>query len=88
MNKPVISYVSNFKTIQQQPIIVNRNGSLYTNKQELTDFMDLLYVHPKSDTYIYVKCHCGKEYQYKTKIDVPENNTNCICGKVIFKYNS
>lgn len=58
----------------------------WINKTELTDFVDSIWVHPLSDTYVYIVCCCKREYRYITKADVPASNVVCPCGREIITY--
>ena len=50
----------------------------WANKAELVAYVDQLYVPPTSDTYLYIQCTCGRNYDYATSGDVPVSNTNWI----------
>ena len=58
----------------------------FANKTELTDFIDLLYVPPTSDTYLEIVCQCAVEYVYAVKEDVPATNLVCDCGRKVIEY--
>ena len=91
--KPRISYVA-----QLRPLTLDANASVvrkkvdestmvnWANKTELTDFVDSLYVHPSSNSYVWIKCQCGIEYNYATKTAVPSGNITCACGRRVIKY--
>jgi hypothetical protein len=92
--KPVISYVAN----QILPLIPELNVSViqkkvsktefinWANKTELTDYVDLLYVHPLSDCYIYLQCQCGMIHEFVNKAAVPDTNLTCDCGRKLIEY--
>ena len=90
--KPVIQYVGAKNSTNIEPFAIVRkkiDKTTYINwmdKTEFTDFVDLLYVHPRSDTYVYVVCGCGLEYIYTTKVDVPASDVTCSCGRKIIEY--
>lgn len=89
--KPVLQHIANERPLSLDdnlPIVKQKNGSLWSNKTALTNYVDSLYVHPDSDTYLYVKCGCGEEYSYTTKTSVPSSNTTCTCGRKIIEYGS
>lgn len=77
-----------------RPLALDNNASLlkkadninWADKTELTDYIDLLYVSPNSDTYLYVKCDCGIDYIYTEKSDVPSDDVTCSCGRNVIKY--
>ena len=93
--KPRIQYQA-----QERPLALDNDAAIvrkkvnkttfvnWANKTELTDFIDALYVHPLSDTYLYVICQCGTEYPYTTKANVPSSNVTCSCGRKIIEYGS
>jgi len=58
----------------------------WNDKKELTDYIDSLYVPSTSNCYLHIKCHCGVEYVYLNKIEVPAENKICICGHKIIVY--
>lgn len=89
--KPRLGFTSNKRPQpldDNAPIVKKNDNTLYANKTELTDYIDLLYVHPSSDTYLYAECECGIEYEYATKNDVPASDVTCTCGRRIIEYNS
>jgi len=93
--KPVISYVAN-----KIPLNTELNVSIvqkkidkttfrnWNDKTEFTDYVDSLYVHPRSDCYVYIKCQCDTEYVYANKTAVPVSNITCSCGRKVIKYGS
>lgn len=95
-NKPIISFQAN----QVVPLTQQLNTSIirkkvskteyrnWDSKTELTDFVDTIYKPPTSDCYIFVKCQCGKEYEYIDKTEVPSENLTCTCGRKILQYNT
>lgn len=91
---PVIKYETTVLPLNDQfnlSIVRKRTDVDYinwANKTELTDFVDSLYVPPKSDTYMYIICQCGAEYIYVTKDDVPDTNVVCSCGRNVLIYGS
>lgn len=58
----------------------------WQEKNELTSFIDTLYVDPKSDTYLLIICQCGTEFNYATKSDVPTSSVICNCGRNVLIY--
>ena len=94
MTKPRISYIGTSLPLSafNDPIVRQKlNKTSYqdwTNKTALTNYVDSLYVHPDSDVYLHVKCGCGIDYAYTLQADVPAVNTNCTCGRKLFKYAS
>lgn len=90
--KPVIKYQCKAAVpvaLNPNAIVMKKVGQSYVNwenKTELTDFIDLLYVPPTSDTYMYAICCCGKDYIYTTKDDVPATDVTCTCGKKVIEY--
>lgn len=87
--KPIITYKRDSLLpleLSNRSLICKRDGSEFANKQELTDFVDTLYVPPTSDTYILANCSCSRNYSYATKEDVPEENINCVCERKILEY--
>lgn len=89
--KPRLQYIS-----VKRPLALDGNTSIvkksdntnWSNKTELTDFIDLLYVSPSSDTYLYAKCDCNLDYIYVEKADVPGDDVVCSCGRNVIKYGS
>ena len=89
--KPRIKYVSNKRPIELDDnlsIVKKSNGVKWNNKTELTNYIDSLYVHPNSDTYLYVECHCGETYTYANKSNVPSSSVTCSCSRKIIEYSS
>ena len=90
--KPVISFEAKSKVpvaLVNKSLVAKKTGDNYTNKTERTDYVDTLYVHPSSDTYLYAKCQCGQEYSYVDKAAVPSSNLNCSnCSRKIIEYGS
>lgn len=93
--KPRIQYKADERplTLDDNSAIVKRRVNKTTfvnweNKTELTNFIDTLYVHPQSDTYLYVICQCGIEYPYVNKANVPSSNVTCSCGRKVIEYGS
>jgi hypothetical protein len=92
--KPVVSYEADQifpLTTQLNKAIVMKKLSKtsyrnWTNKAELTAYVDTLYVPPRSDCYLFVKCQCGVEYTYATKTAVPSANVTCTCGRKVIEY--
>jgi len=91
--KPVIGYVANKIPLNTElnVAIVQKKVDKTTfrnwnDKTELTDYVDSLYVHPRSDCYVYVKCQCNTEYEYANKVAVPGTNLTCSCGRKIIEY--
>ena len=87
--KPILSYkdqVSLPPEITPKPLVRKRSGEDWANKTELTDFIDQLWVHPSSDTYLQAVCRCKLEYNYPAKEDVPATDFDCTCGREIFEY--
>jgi hypothetical protein len=91
VHKPVISYIAtkglariDIPIIQKK--ICKKEYCNWKNKLEFTNFLDTLYVPPSSTCYVYVKCHCNKEYIYENKLSIPENNFYCFCGRKIIEY--
>lgn len=93
--KPVVKY-----TTIEVPINGNLNVPIvrkkvtkteyvnWADKTEFTDAVDLLYVPPTSDTYVYIICQCGQEYIYVDKTEVPSSNLTCSCGRKVIEYGS
>lgn len=90
--KPRIKFQAN-----NIPLIAQLNTSIvrkrlesgyvnFTNKTDLTDYVDQLYNPPMSDTYLYIVCQCKKEFIYTTKSDVPSSNVICNCGRKVIIY--
>ena len=91
--KPIIYYEANVvpTELHNNSAIVRKKVDETTyvnwaNKAELTDFIDLLYVHPLSDTYLAITCQCGREYNYTAKADVPKGDVACSCGREVIVY--
>ena len=88
--KPRISFIAQALLpveLSNNSLVLKKNGTNYSDKTELTDFIDGLYEHPDSDTYLYCKCQCGEEYSYVDKTSVPDSNTNCTaCSRKIIEY--
>lgn len=92
--KPIISYAAQ----QILPLIPELNVSVvrkkvdkttyrnWTNKTELTDYVDQLYVPPTSNCYLFIKCQCNMEHEYTNKTDVPATNLTCTCGRKLVEY--
>ena len=92
--KPRISFNS-----QERPLTLDNNAAIvrkrvnkttfvnWNNKAELTNFIDSLYVHPLSNTYLYIICQCRREFIYSDKASVPSSNVNCSCGRKVIEYN-
>jgi hypothetical protein len=90
--KPRISYIASHvpvgllnRSIAQHKID-STNYRNWHNKNELTSYIDTLYNHPQSDTYLAIRCQCGKEYNYVTKNDVPASNVTCECTRKVIEY--
>jgi hypothetical protein len=91
VHKPVISYIATRgMTPIDTPVVQKKLSKTeycnWKNKQEFIDFVDSLYVPPKSTCYVYVKCHCGREYVYEDKFTIPDNNFTCVCDRKIIEY--
>jgi len=91
--KPVVKFTTKIVPIESDlnVSIVRKKLSKteYVNwqdKQEFTDAVDLLYVPPRSDTYVYIICQCGHEYIYIDKTEVPSSNLTCSCGRKVIEY--
>ena len=91
--KPIISYRTEKKplTLDGNKSIVQKKVSKteyrnFTNKTELTDFVDTFYIPPTSDTYMEITCQCGTKYTYATKTAVPATNITCSCGRKVIQY--
>ncbi len=93
--KPVVKY-----TTVEIPVEGDLNVSIvrkkvtktdyvnWADKQEFTDAVDMLYVPPTSDTYVYIICQCGQEYIYANKTEVPSSSLTCPCGRKVIEYSS
>lgn len=89
--KPVLQHVATKRPLPLDgnlPIVKQKNGDLWANKTALTNYVDTLYVHPNSDTYLHVICGCGEEYSYTTKTSVPSSDVTCTCGRKVIEYGS
>jgi len=87
--KPVISFVDNKRPTELDgnlPIVKKSDGNLYANKTELVAYIDTLWVHPDSDTYLYIKAHDDEEFIYATKDDVPADTVTATCGRKVIEY--
>jgi hypothetical protein len=58
----------------------------FTDKTDLTDYIDEMYCPPTSDTYLQAICGCGQDYSYATKTAVPAMSVICSCGRKIIEY--
>jgi len=92
--KPIATYKAVDRPLaldENAAICRKRSGSTFSdwsNKTELTDFIDSLYKPQTSDTYLYIVCGCGTEYIYTLKADVPSSNVTCPCGRKVIEYTS
>jgi hypothetical protein len=93
--KPIISYVEKTK----KPIEIDKTSIVskkiskteyknWVNKLELTSFINTLYRHPSSNSYLYVICSCSREYNYTNQNEVPSGNKTCRCGRKIIEYSN
>jgi hypothetical protein len=94
--KPVISYAAE----QILPLNENLNKSIvskkltktsyrnWNDKDEFVSYVDSLYVPPTSNCYVYIRCQCGAEYDYPSKVGVPSENLICGCGRKVIEYGS
>jgi len=75
--------------LKNESLVIKRVDDTYenfSNKTDLTDFIDTLYDPPTSDTYLQAICGCGRDYTYATKAAVPISNVTCSCGRKIIEY--
>jgi len=91
--KPRVEYRA-----QLRPLNLDDNASIvkkkinkthyvnWANKTELTNYIDSLYVHPSSDTYLFIVCQCGNQFSYSNKTNVPSSNVTCNCGRKAIEY--
>lgn len=90
MPKSIISYVaSNNPFSLKVPIIQKREEKSFRNwkdRKELLDYIESLPVPNNVESCIYVKCHCGVEHNFLTKIEIPDKDFTCTCGRIIIKY--
>lgn len=92
VKKPVISYVATpgRTTLNISIVLKKLSKTSYRNwkdKAEFTDFVDTLYVPPKSNCYVFVRCQCLTEYIYGDKTEIPENSKICdVCGRKVIEY--
>lgn len=89
--KPVLAFLSKPRPLQldeNASVVKKKTGTSYTDKTELITYIDSLYVHPDSDSYLYVECECGNTYDYANSVAVPATNVVCSCGRNIISYSS
>ena len=90
--RPRISYVAEKSPLKHIPIVRKKISKTdyinWKNRLELVTFIDSIFQHPNSDTYLYIKCNCNKEYVYSSKSDVPFGDIICSCGRIVLKYDN
>jgi len=88
--KPIISYIRQ-TTLQKQTSIVRKKGPQgaltdFVDRDELVAFIQSISPAPGTDTVLYVRCCCYRDFIYTEYIDIPPNNVNCECGQKVIEY--